>query len=81
MAERRREQEEIQLFIIRLWPESFDGGRRVWRGEVVHAGNERKRYFARWVDLLRFLCKHVGVRWQGHVDVQIMAEVMDGKSD
>lgn len=77
MTERQRESERIQLFVVRLWTESFNGGRRVWRGEIVHTGNEGKRYFARWADLLKFICKAVGVRWDGRLDKEITTEVID----
>lgn len=81
MTERRQEKEETQLFVIRLWPESFDGAHRVWRGEVAHTGQKSKRYFARWTDLLRFLCKQLGVPWEERVDQEITTEVVDRDSD
>jgi hypothetical protein len=77
MTERRQDPERTQLFIVRLWPESFDRGQRVWRGEVMHTSTDGRRYFARWEDMLAFLCRAVGVSWEGHIDREITTEVVD----
>ena len=71
MSERQQDSEQTQLFVIRLWSESFDQGQRAWRGEVVDAGTDARRYFARWEDLLAFLCKAAGVTLRGSVADQI----------
>lgn len=80
MAKLPREQDQTKLFVIRLWPESFEGAQRVWRGQVVHTADDAKRYFARWAGLLRFLCKELGVEWEGHVESEIITEVMQEES-
>lgn len=76
MTRRPQESKDTKLFLVRLWSERFDGGRRTWRGEVVRAGSDSRQYFARWSDLLAFLCKETGVTWEGHVDKEITTEVM-----
>lgn len=77
MTERREEKEGVQLFVVRLWSESFDPWRRAWRGEVVHVGTDDRRYFARWQHLLAFLCKAIDVSWEGRVNNELTTEVMD----
>lgn len=81
MTKRRKDLERRRLFVVRLWPESFDYGRRVWRGEVVDTGTEMRRYFARWEDLLGFLCKAVGASLDDSVASEITTEVMAEESD
>lgn len=44
-----------QFFTVRLWYEVLDGGRGEWRGEVRHAGSDRRAYFRQWDKLVGFL--------------------------
>ena len=81
MSELRPEQKRVQLFVIRLWAEQFDEEQDAWRGEVVHPASDTGRYFARWEDLLAFLCEAVGVPWEGNVAREIMMEVIKHESD
>ena len=67
--------------MVRLWPESFDQYRRVWRGDVADTGTGARRYFARWEDLLEFLCKAIDMSWDGNVASEIMTEVMRHEPD
>ena len=67
--------DRTQLFVVRLWAEPFDSGRRVLRGEVVNVASDRRVFFARWRDLLAFLSQAVGAGWDGDVDVEIMIEM------
>lgn len=73
MTKRQQDPKRTQLFVVRLWSESFDRGRRVWRGEIVHVATESRHNFARWQDLLAFLCNTVGVPWEGNVQEEITA--------
>ena len=81
MTERRDDLHQTRLFVIRLWPEHFDQGRRVWRGEVVDIAADTHRYFAQWEDLLSFLCEAVGVVRDENGASEIMTEVMDSEPD
>lgn len=81
MSKRQQDAERRRLFVVRLWPESFDYGRRVWRGEVVDTGTDTRRYFARWEDLLGFLCKAIGASEDESVASEITTEVMAEESD
>ena len=44
-----------QIFTVRLWYEVLDGGCGEWRGEVRHAGSDRRAYFRQWDKLVAFL--------------------------
>ena len=66
---------QTRLFVVRLWAEPFDGGRRALRGEVVDVASDRRIFFARWRDLVAFLSHAVGARWDDDIDVEIMIEV------
>ena len=76
MTKRKNDLERTHLFVVRLWPESFDQDRRAWRGEVVDTGTDIRHYFARWEDFLEFLCEAIGVPWEGAVSREITMEVM-----
>lgn len=67
------------MFVVRLWSESFDRRRRIWRGEVLHVATESRHYFARWQDLLTFLCNAVGVPWEGDVQKEITTSAGEEK--
>jgi len=81
MSKRQRDSKRTRLFVIRLWPESFDYGRRSWRGEVVNTATDSRHYFARWEDLLAFLCKAIEVPWEAGVSREITTEIVGQKID
>lgn len=86
MSKRQRDEKRTRLFVVRLWPESFDYGRRSWRGEVVNTATDGRRYFARWEELLAFLCNAIDVPWKAEVSREITTEIEgqeidDGRSE
>jgi hypothetical protein len=43
------------LFIVRVWQEDVDEGRREWRGKAQRVGNGEACYFRDWPTLIAFL--------------------------
>ena len=81
MSKRQRDSKRTQLFVVRLWPERYDDGRRTWRGEVVDRATDSRRYFARWEDLLAFLGNAIDVPWEAGVPREITTEIVSRKTD
>ncbi|HSM55613.1 MAG TPA: hypothetical protein VK879_05595 [Candidatus Sulfomarinibacteraceae bacterium] len=42
---------------------------------------DARRYFARWEDLVEFLCNAIEVPWEGDVSLEITMETVDHKTD
>lgn len=40
------------LFVIRIWAQDIENGRREWRGRVQHVPSGEVHYFREWADML-----------------------------
>lgn len=81
MTKRQQDSRRTHLFVVRVWSESFDYGRRIWRGEVIDTTTKARRYFARWEDLLAFLCNAIDVPWEADVSQEITTEIVGQETD
>ena len=49
-----------QLFTVRVWLETIEGGQSEWRGQVQHVTSGEARYFRDWRTLIAHILEMLG---------------------
>jgi hypothetical protein len=57
-------QGDIQSFVVRIWPEAFDGegNATAWRGSIDHVGSDKRLHFQDLDRLVRFIQEESGIQ-------------------